>query len=54
MKPHPCYATEIWSPGQKSLKLEVEQVQKHATQMDFKFDDRPNVICGEAACLALR
>ena len=28
MKPHLCYATEIRSPAQKSLKLEVEQVHK--------------------------
>ena len=32
MKPHLCYATEIRSPAQKSLKLEVEQVQKRATR----------------------
>ena len=28
IKPHLCYATEIRSPAQKSLKLEVEQVHK--------------------------
>ena len=27
MKPHLCYATEIWSPAQKPIKLEVEQVR---------------------------
>ena len=32
MKPHLCHATEIRSPAQKSLKLEVEQVQKRATR----------------------
>ena len=32
MKPHLCYATEIRSPAQKSLKLEVEQVHKRATR----------------------
>ena len=32
MKPHLCYATEIRSPAQKSLKLEVEQVQKRVTR----------------------
>ena len=32
MKPHLCYATEIWSSAQKSLKVEVEQVQKLATR----------------------
>ena len=32
MKPHLCYATEIRSPAQKSLKFEVEQVQKPVTR----------------------
>ena len=32
MKPHLCYATEIRSPAQKSLRLEVEHVQKGATR----------------------
>ena len=32
MKPHLCHATEIRSPAQKSLNLEVEQVQKRATR----------------------
>ena len=35
MKPHLCYATEIWSSAQKSLKVEVEQVQKLATRFGF-------------------
>ena len=26
VKPHLCYATEVWSPAQKSLKVQVEQV----------------------------
>ena len=32
MKRHLCYATEMCSSAQKSLKLEVEQVQKLATR----------------------
>ena len=32
MKPHLCYATEIRSPAQKSLKFEVEQVLKPVTR----------------------
>ena len=32
VKPHPCYATEVWSPAQKSLKLKIEQVQRRATR----------------------
>ena len=32
MKPHLCHATEIRSPAQKWLKLEVEQVQKRVTR----------------------
>ena len=32
MKPHLCHATEIRYATQKSLKLEVEQVQKRATR----------------------
>ena len=30
--PHLCYATEVWSPAQKSLKVKVEQVQRRATR----------------------
>ena len=25
-KPHLCYATEVWCPARKSLKVKVEQV----------------------------
>ena len=32
VKPHLCYATEVWSPAQKSLKVKVEQVQRRATR----------------------
>ena len=32
VKPHLCYATEVWSPAQKSLKVKVEQVQRHGTR----------------------
>ena len=32
MKPNLCHATEIRSPAQKSLNLEVEQVHKRATR----------------------
>ena len=32
VKPHLCYATEVWSPAQKSLKFKVEQVQRRATR----------------------
>ena len=28
VKPHLCYATEVWSFAQKSLKVKVEQVQR--------------------------
>ena len=31
VKPHLCYATEVWSPAEKSLKVKVEQVQRRAT-----------------------
>ena len=31
VKPHLCYATEAWSPAQKSLKAQVEQVQRRVT-----------------------
>ena len=31
-KPHLCYATEAWSPAQKSLKAKVEQVQRRVTR----------------------
>ena len=37
MKPHLCRATEIRSPAQKSLKLEVEQVQKPVTRWILSF-----------------
>ena len=30
--PHLCYATEVWSPAQKTLKVKVEQVQRRATR----------------------
>ena len=29
VKPHLCYATEAWSPAQKSLKAKVEQVNNY-------------------------
>ena len=32
VKPHPCYATEVWSPALKSLKLKIERVQRGATR----------------------
>jgi len=32
VKPHVCYATEVWSPALKSLKLGIEQVQRRATR----------------------
>ena len=32
VKPHLCYATEAWSPAQKSLKATVEQVQTCVTR----------------------
>ena len=32
VKPHLCYATEVWSPAQKSLKVKVEQVPRRATR----------------------
>ena len=32
VKPHLCYASEVWSPAQKSLKFKVEQVQRRATR----------------------
>ena len=32
VKPQLCYATEVWSPAQKSLKVKVEQVQRRATR----------------------
>ena len=31
IKPHLCYATEVWCSAQKSLKLKIEQVQRRAT-----------------------
>ena len=27
-----CYATQVWSPAQVSLKAQVERVQRHATR----------------------
>ena len=30
--PRSLYATEVWSPAQKSLKFKVEQVQRQATR----------------------
>ena len=27
-----CYATEVWSSAQKSLKVKVEQAQRRATR----------------------
>ena len=32
VKPHLCYATEVRSPAQKSLKRKLEQVQRRATR----------------------
>ena len=32
VKPHICYATEVWSPALKSLKLKIERVQRLATR----------------------
>ena len=32
VKSHLYYATEVWSPAQKSLKVKVEQVQRRATK----------------------
>ena len=32
VKPHLCYATEVWSPALKSLKLKIERVQRPATR----------------------
>lgn len=32
VKPHRCYATEAWSPAQKSLEVKVEQVQRPVTR----------------------
>ena len=32
VKPQLCYASEVWSPAQKSLKVKVEQVQRRATR----------------------
>ena len=31
IKPHLCYATEVWCSAPKSLKLKIEQVQRRAT-----------------------
>ena len=32
VKPHLCYATEVWSPALMSLKLKIERVQRPATR----------------------
>ena len=32
VKPQLCYASEVWSPARKSLKVKVEQVQRRATR----------------------
>ena len=32
VKPHFCYATEVWSPAKKSLKVKVEEVQRRGTR----------------------
>ena len=51
MKPHLCYATEIRSPRSEVTKTWGWTSSEACHQMDLKFEDRPDVIWGETACL---
>ena len=42
VKPHPCYATEVWSPALKSLKLKIERVQRGATRWILRLN--PSIV----------